>query len=162
MTIAGTLTPLSAQQTKSYNQDLDQLRTSSENTTLWRGALYLFENNFFLVDLVMFIPIVGPIWGSLAMYNTGLAVSAESTNTTLDPGHWSATLLILAEFISPHAWLEFIAYATAFAASIWLLLSIIRGGAKREIKRTGMFILICAGLLLLAAFIEEYLILTLR
>lgn len=158
--IAGTITPLSAQQAKSWNQDLNQVSTSYENMALWEGALSLFEHNF-MIDLIMFVPIVGQIVGSFVLYNTGLAVNAESTDTTINPTHWPAILIMLSLFISPHSWLEFIAYATAFAASIWLLRSIIRGGAKREIKRTGMFILICAGLLLLAAFIEEYLILTL-
>lgn len=160
ITIAGTITPLSAQQAKSTNQDLNQVRTSVERMSLWEGALSIFENNF-VIDLIMFVPIVGQIFGSYALYNTGLAVSAESTDTTVNSMHWPAILIMLSLFISPHTWLEFIAYATAFAASIWLLWSIVRGGGKREIKRTGVFILICAGLLLLAAFIEEYLILTL-
>lgn len=161
VTIAGTITPLSAQQAKSYNQDIDQLRASAENTTLWEGALsIIFENNF-LICLRMFIPIYGQVLGSYALYNTGLAFNAESTDTTVNTMHWPATSIFLTNFIAPHQLLEYIAYATAFAASIWLFWSIIRGGGKREIKRTGMFILICAGLLLLAAFIEEYLILTL-
>ena len=161
VTIAGTLTPLSAQQNEDYNQDLSQVRSSAENTSLWKGALSIFENNF-MIDLVMFIPVFGQVVGSIIMYNSGELVSAEATNTTVNSVNLPAIVLLLSEFISPHAWLEFIAYATAFAASIWLLWSITKGEGKREIKRTGIFILICAGLLLLAAFIEEYLILTLK
>lgn len=161
MTIGGTLTPLSAKESKNLNDQIDQLRTSDENVSIWQGALSIFENNF-AIDLVMFIPIAGWVFGSIVLYNTGLAFNAQSTDTTLsNPNHLSGTIIFLVNFIAPHQILEFIAYGTAFAASIWLFWRIIRGGAMRELKRTGMFILICAVLLLIAAFIEEYLILTL-
>lgn len=256
ITIAGTLSPLSHQQAESTNNELNQVRGSVESMPLWEGALSIFENNF-VIDLIMFIPIAGQIFGSYVLYNTGLAISAQSVDTTINAtiaaanvanqsvtftstvgggtspysfqwflnstavsgatlSSWAfspnmsgtyvvflnvvdslgtnatsnnasvtattdtvtylsisisppaavsqmqfpALLVLLSLFILPHTWLEFIAYATAFAAGIWLFWRIIRGGGKRELKRTGMFILICAGLLLLAAFIEDYLILT--
>jgi hypothetical protein len=255
VTVAGTLTPLSYRQAESTNNDLNQVRTSAEKGPLWEGSLSIFENNF-EIDLIMFIPIAGPVFGSYAMYNTGLAISAQSIDTSVDvtiaatvatnqsvmfsstvsggtPPHsfqwflngtavsgatlssWTFSpttsgvytvflnvkdslganatsnnatvtvinaltppslsvsppsaanqmyfppiLILLSLFFLPDTWLEFIAYATAFGASIWLFWRIIKGAAKRELKRTGMFILICAGLLLAAAFIEEYLILT--
>lgn len=160
VTIVGTLTPLSVQEANNTNHELDNVRNSVGNMSLWQGALSIFENNF-EIDLIMFIPIVGWVFGSFALYNTGLAVSAESTSPSINPVHWPAILILLSLFISPHTWLEFIAYATAFAASIWLFWKLITGKGKRELARTGMFILICAGLLLIAAFIEDYLILTL-
>jgi uncharacterized membrane protein SpoIIM required for sporulation len=161
ITIAGTLTPLNAQDTKSLNDEIDQTRTSFKNMTLWDGALSLFENNF-VIDLIMFIPVAGQLYGSFALYNTGLILSAQSTTADINPMHWPAPLIFLANFIAPHQLLEFIACATAFAASIWLFWRIIKGQGRRELVRTGKFILICAGLLLLAAFIEEYLVLTLQ
>jgi uncharacterized membrane protein SpoIIM required for sporulation len=161
VTVAGTLTPLSASDTKSINSQVDQLRASDENVSLWQGAFSLFENNF-RICLIMFIPIAGQIYGSIAFYDTGLGFNAQSMDPTVsNPDHLSGTTIFLLNFISPHQTLEYIAYGTAFAASIWLLWSIIKGRARRELKRTGIFILICAGLLLLAAFIEEYLLLTL-
>ena len=161
ITAAGTLTPLNAQETKNLNDEIDQVRTSAENASLWQGALSIFENNF-MIDLIMFIPVAGQLYGSIALYDTGLVFNAQSTNTDVNPMHWSGTLVFLVNFIAPHQLLEFIAYATAFAASIWLLWRIMKGQGKQELVRTGKFILICAGLLLLAAFIEEYLILMLR
>jgi uncharacterized membrane protein SpoIIM required for sporulation len=161
MTIAGTLTPLSAQETKSLNDEIDQVRSSAENMSLWQGALYIFENNF-IIDLIMFIPIAGQVFGSFVLYNTGLAFNAESTSTDVNPMHWPATLVFLTNFISPHQLLEYIAYATAFAAGIWLFWRTLKREGKRELVRTGKFILICAGLLLIAAFIEDYLVLLLH
>ncbi|HXX88390.1 MAG TPA: stage II sporulation protein M [Candidatus Acidoferrum sp.] len=161
MTVGGTLTPLSHTESNNINKQIDQLRTTDENTSLWQGALSIFENNF-AIDLVMFIPIAGWVFGSIVLYNSGLAFNALSTDPTIsNPNHFSGTIIFLLNFISPHQTLEFIAYGTAFAASIWLFWRIVRGGAIRELKRTGMFILICAVLLLVAAFIEEYLLLTL-
>jgi uncharacterized membrane protein SpoIIM required for sporulation len=158
LTIAGTLTPLGAQEAKSLNDEVDQLRASAENMSLWQGTLSFFENNFF-IDLIMFIPIAGQVYGSLSMYEEGLAFNAQSTSTNVNPMHWPATLIFLANFVSPHQLLEYIAYATAFAAGIWLFWRILKGEGKRELIRTGKFILICAVLLLAAAFIEEYLVL---
>ena len=161
VTVAGTLTPLSGKETASLNNKIDQLRASVENESLVRGALSIFENNF-EIDLIMFIPIAGQVYGSIAFYDSGMAFNAQSTDPTLsNPYHYSGTTLFVLNFIAPDQTLEFIAYGTAFAASIWLLRAIINGGAKRELKRTGIFILICAGILLTAAFIEQYLILTL-
>jgi uncharacterized membrane protein SpoIIM required for sporulation len=160
VTIAGVLTPISAQDAKATNQDLDNIRNEIKNETttvgLWRGALSIFQNNF-IIDLIMFVPIAGPVFGSYALYNTGLALNAES-NSTENQSHLSGVILFFLLFLFPHTWLEFIAYSTALAASIWLTWRIIRRGGKREIVRTGMFIAICAGLLLLGAFIEAYLI----
>jgi len=161
VTTAGIFTPLSSQDTKSLNDEVRQLRASNENMSLWQGAFSLFENNF-IIDLIMFIPIYGWIFGSFALYNSGKAFNAQSTSAADNPSHWPAILIFLTNFISPHQSLEFIAYATALAASIWLFSHMLRGGGKRELKRTGMFILICAGLLLLAAFIEQYLILVFK
>jgi len=156
VTMAGALTPISAQESQSTNDQINQLSTSIKNMGVWRGGLTIFQNNF-LIDLIMFIPVAGPLFGSYVLYNTGRAVSAQSNspdNTTHSPG----ILLLFLLFIFPHTWLEFIAYSTALAASLWLTWRIIQRKGSLEIIRTGKFIAICAGLLLLGAFIEAYLI----
>lgn len=156
ITIAGTLTPLSAGDSKAANDELEQLQTSIKKMSVWRGALSIFENNF-MICLIMFVPIAGPLFGSYALYNTGLVLSAQS-NSAENTVHWPGILLLFLLFIFPHTWLEFIAYSTALASSVWLTWRITQRRGKQEIVRTGIFIAICAGLLLLGAFVEAYLI----
>jgi len=116
----------------------------------------IFENNF-LIDLIMFVPVVGPIFGSYALYNTGRAINAESSSAN-NTSHVPGVVLAFVLFVFPDTWLEFIAYSTALAASLWLTWSIIVRRAGHEIIRTAEFVAICAGLLLLGAFIEAYII----
>jgi uncharacterized membrane protein SpoIIM required for sporulation len=156
LTVAGTLSPISAEYSKDTNNQVDQERLHIENAGVLSGGLLIFENNF-LIDLVMFVPIVGPIFGSYVMYNTGRAINAES-NSPNNTSHLPGVVLILLLFVFPDTWLEFIAYSTAFAASIWLTWSIIKRRGGHEITRTAEFVAICGGLLLLGAFIEAYLI----
>ncbi len=156
ITTAGVLTPISAQDSQATNDEINQLSTSIKNMGVWRGGLAIFQNNF-VIDLIMFIPFAGPLFGSYALYNTGLAVNAQSKSPE-NTMHWPAILLLFSLFFFPHTWLEFIAYSTALAASIWLTWRIVQRRGKQEIIRTGKFVAICAGLLLLGAFIEAYLI----
>jgi hypothetical protein len=156
LTVAGTLTPISTEYSKNTNNQLNQERSSIENGGVLRGGLLIFENNF-LIDLIMFIPVAGPIFGSYAMYNTGRAINAESSSPN-NTSHMPAVVLVFLLFVFPDTWLEFIAYSTAFAASIWLTWSIIKSTATHEITRTAEFVAICAALLLLGAFIEAYII----
>jgi uncharacterized membrane protein SpoIIM required for sporulation len=159
LSIAGTLTPISAKYSKDTNNQLNQEHSSIENGGVLGGALLIFENNF-LIDLVMFIPVAGPIFGSYVIYNTGRGINAES-NSPNNTSHVPATVLLFLLFVFPDTWLEFIAYSTALAASIWLTWGILQGRGRHEITRTAEFIAICAGLLLLGAFIEAYIIIVL-
>jgi uncharacterized membrane protein SpoIIM required for sporulation len=156
ITVAGTLTPVSAQYAKDTNNYVDQTQTQIRKAGVWQGGLLIFENNF-RIDVIMFIPVVGPILGSYALYNTGVAINAESDSPN-NTSHLPGIVLLFLLFIFPDTWLEFIAYSTSFAASIWLTWSIIRHRGRREITATAKFIVICAGLLLLGAFIEAYII----
>jgi uncharacterized membrane protein SpoIIM required for sporulation len=156
ITVAGTLSPINAQYSQDTNNQVDQEQTSIKKAGVWQGGLLIFENNFG-IDIIMFIPVVGPIFGSYALYNTGVAINAES-NSPINTLHLPGIVLLFLLFIFPHTWLEFIAYSTALAASIWLTWSIVQRRGRHEIIRTVEFIAICAGLLLLGAFIEAYLI----
>jgi len=159
LSVAGTLTPISTEYSKDTNNQLNQVHSSVENAGVLGGTLLFFENNF-LIDLVMFIPVVGPIFGSYVIYNTGRGINAES-NSPNNTSHLPATLLLFLLFVLPDTWLEFIAYSTALAASVWLTWGIIEGRGRHEIIRTAEFVAICAGLLLLAAFIEAYIVIVL-
>ncbi len=145
MTTAGVLTPLSPEDSNTKSEELKQLQDSLKRMNVWEGTASIFENNF-IICLIMFVPVVGPLYGSYVLYNTGLYIAGEGI------------IVFLLLFILPFTWFEFIAYSTALASSVWLTWRIMRREGTRELARTGMFIAICAGLLLLGALIEDYLI----
>lgn len=146
VTIAGTLTPLTPSEADSLNQELDQLRGSI-------SVQYIFGNNM-MVCLLMFVPIIGPLFGLYVLYNTGVVIGAEAMASL----HVSPVLVFLSLFILPFTWLEFISYSTACVASVWLTWRLIQHKGRRELVRTGSFIAICAVFLLIAAIVEYLLI----
>jgi len=141
VTMAGVLTPLSHEDADSINQELDKLR---ENISVQ----LIFGNNFMLC-LAMFVPIAGPIFGFYVLYSTGVVIAAQSIVQGVPP---PLTFLIL--LIFPFAWLEFIAYSTALAESIWLTWRIIQRKGKKELVNACILISISAVMLLAAAIIE--------
>jgi len=145
ITIAGTLTPLSNEDANSINNELEQLRQDV-------SVQYIFGNNFMLC-LAMFVPCVGPFFGGYVLYNTGVVIAAESIANDLPP-----LIVLFTLFIFPFTWLEFFAYSTAFAESIWLIRRIMQHRGRKEILNACVFISICAVLLLVAAIIEVILI----
>lgn len=148
VTCVGTLTPLSKQEAEEINQDLENLR---ENISVQ----YIFGNNL-LICLIMFIPVVGPIFGLYALYNTGVVIEAQvvaASTTGMSP-----ILLFFVLFLFPFTWLEFISYSTAFAESVWIIRRFAQGLGRKEIKNTAVLIAIVTILLLVGAVIETVLI----
>jgi len=145
ITVAGVLTPLSASEASDLKQELDQIR---ENI----NVQFIFGNNF-MVCLAMFVPVAGPTFGCYVLYNTGVVIAAESITEGLPP-----LMVFLSLFIFPFTWLEFLAYSTAFAESVWLTWRIIQRRGKSELVNACMLISICAVVLLAAAIIEIALI----
>jgi len=145
ITIAGTFTSLSLGEANSINQELEKIR---QNISVG----LIFGNNL-MICLIMFVPVVGPIFGGYALYNTGVAIAAESIVAGLSP---AATFLSL--FVFPFTWLEFIAYSTALAESFWLIWRIFHHKIKKELVNACILISICAVMLLAAAIIELVLI----
>ena len=151
ITGVGSLTPMNAQDAKQINDDLNQTVTTLGN----EGALtqYIFGNNL-LICLLMFVPIIGPLLGLYIMYNTGTVVGAIAT-----AGGYSPALVLIALFITPVAWIEFVAYSTAMTESILLFRRALQGRGFRELrKNTTMFIAICSVLLAVGAIVETALI----
>ncbi|MEM3536430.1 MAG: stage II sporulation protein M [Candidatus Bathyarchaeia archaeon] len=145
ITAAGALTPLSQEEADSLNEELEQLR---ENISVQ----YIFGNNF-MICLLMFVPVVGPLFGFYALYTTGVFIAAQSIAYNVHP-----LLTFLSMFILPVIWLEFAAYSIAMGESIWLIWRIIHGKGKSELLRACIFISICAVLLLVAAIVEVVMI----
>jgi len=114
-------------------------------------AGYFFLNNF-EICIVMFIPILGPIVGFVILGSTGYALGAISKVQGYPP--WVA---MISELLLPIFWLEFIAYSTAMAESIWLTRRLIQG-RWMEVKNTAILIGICAAILIVSALIEAWLV----
>ena len=150
VTAIGTLTPVSPEEANQINDELNQ----TVSTLNERGALtqFIFGNNF-LISLLMFIPVIGPLLGLFIMFNTGAAIGAIATANGFSP-----SLGLAALFLTPVAWLEFAAYSTAMAASVWLFWRLITRRGLRELRVTCIFISICAVLLLVGAIVEVVLI----
>jgi lipoprotein signal peptidase len=112
---------------------------------------YIFLHNF-EICLAMFIPIIGPIIGFASFGLTGYAFGAISKVQGYPP--WVA---IIGELLLPVFWLEYIAYCTAMAESIWLTRRLFQG-RWMELKNTAILIVICAAILIVSALIEAWLI----
>jgi hypothetical protein len=150
ITVIGSLVPVTAQQAKQISDDLNQtVTTANQNGTLTQ---YIFGNNL-IICLMMFIPIVGPLLGLYVLFNTGAVLGAIATAQNV-PSIFAFVALI----ITPVFWLEFAAYSTAMAESVWLFRRLLQGRGLRELRNTSMFISICAVILAVSAVIETLLI----
>jgi uncharacterized membrane protein SpoIIM required for sporulation len=166
VTIVGSVTPLSQQDATNISQNLNStLQLHRETNTLTQ---YIFLNNFGIC-LLMFIPIVGAGLGMFILFNTGLALGAIASTQGYPVWVGLGSLVL-----TPVFWLEFAAYSLAMAESVWIFVRIIRlrlkvepDGAvrwtgistlKNELKWLGISIAACAGLLVIGAFVEVFII----
>jgi hypothetical protein len=150
ITVVGSLVSVSAEQARQISDELNQTVTSASQS----GSLtqYIFGNNFFIC-LLMFIPILGPVFGLFVLFNTGTAVSAVATAQG-----YPSIIALIALVITPVFWLEFAAYSTAMAESVWLFRRLLQGRGLHELRNTCIFISICAVLLFVGAIVETVLV----
>jgi hypothetical protein len=142
--------------------------SSSLNTSEGEEILESFESNLpdiattpifinnFLIAVIMFIPFLGPLMGTIILHTTGVVIAATAMSVNLS-GVW----LLLGLLIFPFAWLEFISYSIAITQSIFLVIGLLRSRFKNELFRTAFLILTVFVMLFIAAFIEAILILAL-
>ena len=109
---------------------------------------FIFGNNL-LHTLIMFIPIIGPIWGGFVLFSTGTIITVISIAEGVPP---ILTFLLL--FFTPVFWLEFGIYSIAMAQSVILFLKMLRHHGRKEAVRTCILVTICASILLLSAILE--------
>jgi hypothetical protein len=119
-----------------------------EEFSLFNDPRSIFGNNF-AYTLVMFIPIVGPIWGNFVLFNTGAVVAIFGVAEGIPP-----ILLLLFLLFTPVFWLEFGVYSVAMAQSVVLFIQMLRHRGREEAMRTCVVIAVCAVVLLLSAVIE--------
>lgn len=150
ITLVGSFMPVDAEQARQINDKLNiTLTTARENEMLMQ---YIFGNNFFIC-LIMFIPFVGPIFGFFVLFSTGAATSAVAAAQG-----FPSLLALFALVITPVFWVEYAAYSTAMAASVWLFRRILQGRGWNEFRNTCLFITLCAVLLAVGAIVETALI----
>ncbi len=150
ITLVGSFMPVDAEQARQINDELNQtVTTATESGMLMQ---YILGNNFFIC-LIMFIPILGPIFGVYVLFSTGVAVSAVATAQG-----FPSIIAFIALVITPVFWLEFVAYSIAMAMSVWLFRRILQGRGWHELRNTSIFISICALLLVAGAAVEAALI----
>ncbi|MGD8545180.1 MAG: stage II sporulation protein M [Candidatus Bathyarchaeota archaeon] len=155
MTIFGILAPISPQLIDDLGKGLEDTQTIISNLPAVQQVSFIFGNNF-MICLMGFVPIIGPIFESYVLYSTGVTITAyvSYTNIQINPILVFASLLIL-----PFTWLEFLAYSLAISESFWLTWRLIKRKGKKEIKNSCLIISICAAILLVAAIIEVAMIL---
>lgn len=150
VTTSGMLIPISQEDAEIINNNLNQTVSSLNQD----GGIvqFIFGNNF-MICLLMFIPIFGPLLGFYALFNTGIVINAISIAEGFPP-----SLVFVALFLTPVAWIEYTAYSTALSESVWLFKRILEKRGKKELKITSILISICAVLLLFGAIIETIII----
>jgi hypothetical protein len=145
----GSLMPTDPQQARDISDNLNQtVNTMKQDDTL---LPYIFGNNF-MICLLMFIPVIGPLLGFYILFNTGTVIGAVSIAEGIHP------IIALAVTLIPIGLIEFTAYSTAMTESIWLFRRITQKRGIHELKNTCVFISIAAVLLFLGAVIETILI----
>lgn len=150
VTTVGTWTPIEEQEAKEIGNELNQTVESLKTNNV--VPQYIFGNNFMLA-LLMFVPIIGVAFGAYVLYNTGAVIAAIAISNEVPPA-----LSLITLFLTPIAWLEFIAYSTAMAESIWLARRLWQRRGKHELINACKFISVCAVILLVAALIEAVMI----
>ncbi|HVP16965.1 MAG TPA: stage II sporulation protein M [candidate division Zixibacteria bacterium] len=158
VTVVGILTPMSPQQIADENNDLNKTQQQIQSMDFAHRTAAIFLNNF-EICLLMFVPFIGIVIGTIVLFNTGSVLAAQTI--TLNASHatgFPPILVFALLFIFPFAWLEFISYSIALSESFWLIRRGLQGEWKREIKNLGKLVLITAALLAAGALIEAALI----
>jgi uncharacterized membrane protein SpoIIM required for sporulation len=146
----GSLMPIASQDAEQISSELNQTVTTLKDQGLL--APYIFGNNL-LICLVMFVPVIGPVLGLFIMFNTGTVVGAIAVSSGFSP-----LLALILIFITPVGWLEFAAYSTAMAESVWLFRRLFQRRFLRELRNMTIFVTISVVLLAVGAIVETALI----
>lgn len=158
VTVVGILAPLSSQEAADQNDQLSKLQQDIRKLDILHQTAAIFENNF-EICLLMFIPVVGVVLGSIAMFNTGSFIQAQIVTENASKGlNFPPILALLGLFIFPFTWLEYISYSAAFSESFWFVRRGLQGKLGKEIINLFKLVLITAVLLVAGAFIEALMI----
>lgn len=159
-TILGTLVQLSAQDAKQLSDSTNGIITDNPTYPSLVGAILL---NNFKICLVMFIPILGAVFGLFVLFSTGVGIraildtqsasGASAAISTISP----TTAILALVFVGLTFVLEYVSYSIGIAESIWLYRRLTQR-RWRELKNTGILIGIVAALLITGALVESWVI----
>ena len=127
-------------------REIEEQTESVKNT----GFQSIFTNNLRIM-VVMFIPIFGPVWGFIVLYNTGRVLAVFSMFYGIDP-----SIIFLSLLLYPFAIMEYVSYALAISESLMLTRSIIKRDFKNGVIVALIVMAICIIALFLAAIIEWF------
>ena len=102
---------LSPQEATQLNQTIAGIKPTT---------LGIFFNNA-RIDLIEFVPVLGPAFGVYVSYITGLAISAIAQSSSVQG--ISGFVALLALLITPIYWMEFFSYSLAVEESVSLVIS---------------------------------------
>ncbi len=136
--------------------------SQSEAETLFKQVqgitpttLVIYQNNI-KVALIEFIPVLGPVYGVLSAYDTGLVVSATGQIPNATTTGFEGFLLLL---LTPIFWMEFSCYSLAVQESISVIVSFKnRDFLKEEWKWLFGSLFFVASVLLISARLEAALV----
>lgn len=149
LTVVGSYIPISHNDAQTISDTLNSTLNAQKANNSLTG--YIFLNNF-SICLLMFIPIIGAVLGLAILFNTGIALGAIASVQG-----YPVAIGLLSLVITPVFWLEFTAYSVAIAESIWLTRRLMQ---RRwfEPKNAAILIALCAGILIVGAIVEVWLI----
>ena len=140
--LIGSSIPLNTQQTTEILDQLEEILP--ENIT----EKTIFINNY-KIALLMMIPFIGLIFGTLVIFQTGTAFGGVAR---IAGTHGIIFYLLTA--LTPFFWLEFIAYSASMTQGIFIVNGLRNKSIKNELIRTLAVIIFNFILLLVGAFIE--------
>jgi uncharacterized membrane protein SpoIIM required for sporulation len=149
-------------------QATEELRKITNITTASVLAMTIFLNNA-RVNTLLAIPFLSIVMYPAMLFSTAwvlriLLLEATNNSSALQEHLYQAVVLLL---VSPHSYLEMLSYSIAFICSNKLMIALLRDLRKKEFsKETILYylsaIILSFALLLMAAFIESYLMTVLR
>ena len=145
-TAIGTLARVDRSEATRIFREVEEQTESVKNS----GFQLIFTNNLRIM-LMMFIPVFGPIWGFIVLYNTGRLLAVFSMFHGINP-----LLIFLSLLPYPFAIMEYVSYALAISESLMLTRSIIKRDFKNGIIVALIVMVICMAALFLAAIIEWF------
>jgi Stage II sporulation protein M len=159
VTIVGVLVPLSPQEEKLVNDQVNQ--TLIQGTANNNLAPSIFLNNF-LLCLAMFIPLAGLPIGLFIMFSSGQAfraifdiVTSSGVSSATSQNISASTASLVLILITLTFFFEYVSYSIGMTESIWLFRRLTQH-RWRELKTTLILIGIVAVLLTLGAIVETW------
>jgi uncharacterized membrane protein SpoIIM required for sporulation len=140
--------PVSAAEADPLLNDTQGILAQIQNEPLALKAVDIFANNA-RIAVLEFVPFFGLVSFAEVTFSTGQVISALAYFSGV-----SAALLLVATFLSPHAWIELMAYAAAVAESVLLVYSASAGHLRAELSRAAASLALVMLMLMFAAFLE--------